>query len=178
MGAGVLVDFTYLTQFSGSETLSGQTVNYADIFLNAGGGYGAGGFTYAISLGDQSSNGGVAAGFYQVASDLTSQDIWSSRPGYIFGGAYGATANMAPGQTGYTASAAPTVLTGGEFLSGVTVTDKSLGLGWYQMNAEIEMTPAQAAYFANGMDVFWGTGGLRQWRVHGGVFQPADAGAL
>jgi hypothetical protein len=157
-GAGVLVDFTYLTQFSGSATLAGQTVNYADIFLNAGGGYGAGGYSYAISLGDQSANGGLAAGFYEVGSALTSQDIWSSRPNYIFGGAYGANANMAPGQIGYTASAAPTVLTAGQFLSGVTVTETNLGQGWYQLSAEIDMTPAEAAYFADGMDVFWGTG--------------------
>lgn len=157
-GSGVVVDFQYLTQFPGTETFGGQIVSNADIFLNAGGGYGAPGFTYAISLGDQSQNGGVAAGFYSVAADATSQDIWSSRPAFIFGGAYGGSHAFQPGQSGYSATAAPTVLTAGQYLSAANITETSVGQGWFQLNAQITMTPAQAAMFADGIDVFWGTG--------------------
>ena len=156
--AGVVVDFRYLTQFSGTETLNGQLINNADIFLNTGGGYGTPGFTYAISLGDQSTNGGLKAGFYSVGADATSQDIWSSRPAFIFGGAYGSSHTFQPGQPGYSANAAPTVLTAGQYLSGASISEISVGQGWYQLDAKITMTASQAAMFANGIDVFWGTG--------------------
>lgn len=128
------------------------------ISLNAGGGYGAPGFTYAISLGEQLQNGGLAAGFYSVSADATSQDIWTSRPAFIFGGAYGDSHAFAPGQAGYSAAAAPTVLTAGQYLSSASIAETSLGQGWFQLDAQISMTPAQAALFANGIDVFWGTG--------------------
>jgi hypothetical protein len=50
------------------------------------------------------------------------------------------------------------VLTAGQRLSNAVVSEQATGLGWYQLDAEITMTGAEAAYFATGMDVFWGNG--------------------
>ncbi len=158
VGNNVVVDFAYTTQFPGSEIIDGATVSNADIFFAAGNSYGAQGFTYAISLGAQTQNGGLAAGFYSVNSAATSMDIWSPRTQFIFGGAYGASAAALPGQPGYTAYAAPTVLTSGNFLSNAAISEDAIGGGYYLLDAQITMTAAQAAQFSNGMDVFWGTG--------------------
>jgi hypothetical protein len=156
-GATVLVNFQYTTDFSGVFTAGGLTIRNADIFLGAGG-PGSPDYTYAISLGDQGANGGIAAGFYSVLSYRSSADIWSARPDTVYGGAYGLSAADTPGQPGYTAWAAPTVLTAGNLLSGVTIGETPLGHGQYLLDAQIALTDAQAAQFAGGMDVFWGTG--------------------
>jgi hypothetical protein len=157
-GGDVLLDLEYLTRFSGSEAVDGVSVTYADIFLGNATASATNGYVYAISLGDETRNGGLEAGFYSVAADKMSQAIWGSRPGYVYGGAYGASAASMPGQTGYTAIAAPTVLTAGAHLAGVIITQTAIGAGWYTLDAHIILTPAEAAYFGQGIDVFWGTG--------------------
>jgi hypothetical protein len=75
----VTVDFSYLTRFSGHETIDGVTVNYADIFLGVPGAGSIPDFIDAIALGDQAQNGGLAAGLYTVTASETSQAIWGMR---------------------------------------------------------------------------------------------------
>jgi hypothetical protein len=155
----VTVDFDYITQFSGSETTAGVTVSAADIFFQPAGGAQAGnGFTYGIALGDQAGNGGLAAGFYQVQSDATSQSIWSARGGFIYGGAVAPTASYEPGQPGYGALSIPTVITSGQLLGGASVAITEVSAGWYSVDASTTMSAQQAALFAQGIDVIWGTG--------------------
>lgn len=143
---------------AGTITIAGVAVRYADIFLGSVSAAGIPDFGYAIALGYQAKNGGLAAGFYSATNDETSQAIWGSRAGFIYGGAYGQSAAWQPGQSGYSAAPSPTVLTTGTKLGGANVTDQALTGGWYDLTAQITLTAAQAAYFDNGMDVFWGTG--------------------
>jgi sugar/nucleoside kinase (ribokinase family) len=43
-------------------------------------------------------------------------------------------------------------------LGNAVITGAARGDGWFDLDAQITLTPAQAALFATGMDVFWGTG--------------------
>jgi hypothetical protein len=150
----VALNFVYATQFSGHEVIDGVAIGAADIFLQPI----AGGAAYGISLGDQLGNGGLSAGFYQVQSAATSQSIWSQRQSFIYGGAIAATTQFEPGVAGYNASAVPTVITSGMLLGGAAVAITETGLGWYSLDASIVLTAQQAALFAPGFDVLWGTG--------------------
>ena len=153
------LDLQYTTLFSGSETVGNATVYYPDIFLrNAPGGYSNAGFNYAISLGDEAANGGLAAGLYATTSYLNSQQVWSSRPGFGYAGQYTNTTAYQPGQAGYTGYLAPTVLTGGTKVANVSVTNAQQAGGAYVVDVSLTLTAAQAAIFASGADVFWGTG--------------------
>ena len=153
------VDLQYTTLFAGSETVGGASVYYPDIFLRSNAaGYSNAPFDYAISLGTQGANGGVAAGFYQNPSYLTSQQVWANRPGYIYTGQYTNTAAYQPGQSGFNGYNAPTVITGGTNLGAVQVsTGQTIGSS-YVVDVQLTLTAAEAAVFANGFDVFWGTG--------------------
>jgi disulfide bond formation protein DsbB len=153
VGGNVVLTLEYATLFPGTMVVNGQIVSNADIFLGNGSG-----FSYAIALGYESQNGGMAAGLYSVGAYATSMDIWGTRPGFAYGGAYGTSAAVEPGAPGYSASLAPTVLTAGTYLSAATVTDAAMGDGWYQLAAQVTLTPAQAAGFADGLEIFWGTG--------------------
>jgi hypothetical protein len=153
VGGAVVLTLDYTTLFAGAMVVNGQTVSNADIFLGNGSGY-----SYAIALGYEAANGGLAAGFYSVGAYATSLDIWGGRPGFAYGGAYGTSAAYQPGTPGYSASPVPTVLTAGQYLSAAAVTDEAIGGGWYSLMAQVTLTPAQAAGFADGFDVFWGTG--------------------
>ncbi len=152
------VDLQYTTLFSGSETLNGQQIYYPDIFLRTpDSGYSNGAFNYAISLGDEKANGGLAAGFYSVSSYLTSQQVWSSRTGFVYGGQYTNTTAYQPGTAGYTGYNAPVVLTAGKQLGAAAITTAQSG-NTYTLSAAITLTAAEAAGFIDGSDIFWGTG--------------------
>jgi hypothetical protein len=158
-GGGVTLEFSFVTAFSGALTVNGATVSYADIFLRPGlDGYSAAPFTYGIALGAQGGNGGVGAGVYQVQQLATSQDIWAGRAGYIYGGAYTNTTQFAPGAPGYSAFAAPTVIRAGQLLDAVSLSSTALPGSLYDVRVAFTLTAAQAAPFANGFDLFWGTG--------------------
>jgi hypothetical protein len=60
-GGDVLLDLEYLTRFSGSEAVDGVSVTYADIFLGNATASATNGYVYAISLGDETRNGGLEA---------------------------------------------------------------------------------------------------------------------
>ncbi len=152
------IDLQYTTLFSGSETLNGQQIYYPDIFLRTPeSGYSNASFNYAISLGDETANHGLAAGFYSVSSYLTSQQVWSGRSGFVYGGQYTNTTAYQPGTAGYAGYNAPVVLTSGNKLGGATVSSTQSG-STYTVSAIITLTAAEAAGFIDGADVFWGTG--------------------
>ncbi len=153
------IDLQYTTLFSGNQTSNGYSIYYPDIFLrSAGGGYSNAPFDYAISLGTEGANGGVAAGLYSVSSYLTSQQVWGGRPGFYYGGQYTNSTAYQPGQAGYAGHNAPVVLTGGTRLGGAAITTGQQAGGSYKLDVQLTLTAAQAAAFAGGFDVFWGTG--------------------
>ncbi len=152
------IDLQYTTLFSGYESLNGQQIYYPDIFLRSTeSGYSNAPFNYAISLGDEKANGGLSAGFYSVSSYLTSQQVWSGRSGYVYGGQYTNSIAYQPGTPGYSGYNAPVVLTAGTQLAGAAVTTGQSGSA-YTVSAQITLTAAEAAGFIDGADVFWGTG--------------------
>ena len=152
------VDLQYTTLFSGSETLGNSAIYYPDIFLRtSAAGYSNTAFNYAISLGTETANGGLAAGFYSVSSYLTSQQVWSGRPGYVYGGQYTGSSAYQPGQAGYAGYNAPVVLTGGNLLGAASVSTGQSG-GAYTVGVQLTLTAAEAAGFVDGADIFWGTG--------------------
>ena len=160
--SGSSATLNYYTAFSGSDAVSGYTVRYADIFF---GGIGAG---YAISLGDQAANGGVAAaGVYAVSSEASSRQVWGARSGVTYGLGFNG------GQTAYT------VVTGGTFLEGVTVTDTRMGNGQYDLAISLDNLPFDMVQaFANGsLTAFWGTGDCANGAFVS-VPEPASYGAL
>ena len=152
------IDLQYTTLFSGNESLNGQQIYYPDIFLRSSeAGYSNAPFNYAISLGDETKNGGLSAGFYSVSSYLTSQQVWSGRPGYVYGGQYTSSTAYQPGQAGYAGYNAPVVLTGGNKLLDANISTGQAG-GAYTVSAQLTLTAQEAAGFGDGFDVFWGTG--------------------
>lgn len=155
---GTVLSLSDLTRFPGEDSIAGIGVRYADIFLGVPGFVGTPDVIDAIALRAQAQRGGRAAGFYNVTAAETSQAIWGTRTVYIYGGAYGQSAAWQPGQPDYSAAAAPTVLTAGTHLGGAFITDIAMAGGWFDLDAQITLTPAEAAAFANGVDVFWGTG--------------------
>ena len=145
-GSNVTLSFT--TLFSGNDNVAGYTINYADVFLNDG---------LAISLGDQTANGGIAqAGLYRTGSYLTSQQVWGGRPGVVYGQGYLMDGGV---------HASPTVLTGGTLLEGVSVSDTLKGNGYYDLAITFADTPAVDA--ATG--IFWGTGDCGNGGVYAGI---------
>ncbi len=159
---GSTTTFNYYTAFSGTDSVAGYNVGYADIFLA---GVGAG---YAISLGAQTGNGGVAtAGLYSGVSDLSSNQIWGSRSGITYGSGYNG------GQTAYT------VVTGGTFLEGVTITDTLMGNGQYDLAITLSnMSFDVVQALDNGsLSIFWGTGDCANGAFNA-VSEPASYAAL
>jgi hypothetical protein len=143
---GSSATLNYYTAFSGTDSVNGYNIGYADIFFGSTAGSG-----YAISLGDETMNGGVAtAGVYQIGSgnSLTSQQVWGGRSGIVFGSGYNG---------GF---AANTVVTGGNFLEGVTITDTLMANGLYDLAITIDNLPFDVVQdFENGtLTAYWGTG--------------------
>ena len=152
------INLQYTTLFSGSESLNGQQIYYPDIFLREpGAGYSSAPFNYAISLGDETANGGLSAGYYSVSSLENSQQLWSNRSGVYYGGQYTNSTTYQPGQVGYAGYNAPVVLTGGSKLAAATVTTGQSASA-YTVTAQLTLTAAEAAGIIDGSDVFWGTG--------------------
>ena len=164
-GAGdVAVDLKLNTQFNGDDQL-GYTTRYADLFLRTPStGVPGGAFNYALALGDQTGNGGVAtAGLYADPTYKTSLQVWNGRSGYIFGGEF-----VQSGASVSTAAPIPTVVTGGELLQDATVT-QSGGPGAYAVDVTFTLTDTVAAAFAGGFDLLWGTGDCGNDAVFGAV---------
>ncbi len=166
VGTGsVAVDFRLSTQFNGYDQLAGNVTRYADLFLRTPStGTPAGTFNYALVLGDQTSNGGLAtAGLYADPTYKTSLQVWNGRPGYTIGGEF-----VQSGADLSTAAPIPTVVTGGDLKQAATVT-QSGGPGAYAVDVTFTLTDSVAAAFVNGFDLLWGTGDCGNDAVFGTV---------
>ncbi len=152
------VSFTLVTKKSQAPQL---TASLADLFFDTGNPSAPGSWNFAVTLGHQ----GVAAGVYKIdaASDyLTSIDIWKTKTGYYYGGAFCDAAIT--GACGNPASefAAPTRLVdASQKEAGLAVAfaaDASLDPdGFYRHQLSITGSEALlSAYFGN-FDFFWGT---------------------
>lgn len=159
------LDFKVYTEFSGTDCFGDVCARTADLFVRPGdAGYSSSPFTYAIALGQQSPNGGEAdPGLYSVEEYETSQRIWSSRTGFIYGGAYTNEAASDP------AGPAPTVLTKGTKLAGAAVSQSAGPAGTYIEDVSLAVGPQQASLFENGFDLLWGTADCANDTVFGHV---------
>jgi hypothetical protein len=151
------MEFRFTTGFDGSETLGGVTIRYADIFLNPVlSATPPSSYQYAIVLGDQTQNGGLAAaGLYKVSSYKTSVDIWKERTGFIYGGRY-APDNGSNAPDTADAHYSPTVVTGGTL-----DLDWSVSSNYAGGVLDVILTTTSAEEFAallSNFDLFWGTG--------------------
>ena len=165
-GHGALtVDFQLYTQFSGTDCFGATCAYYGDLFLRTPSrGYSSAPFNYAVTLGSQEPNGGFATtGLYTVSSYYTSQDVWSSRGGFIYGGEY------VPDDDSASPELAPTVLTGGNLQAGADVTQSLNGSDGYIENVSFTVTGADAIALGNGFDLLWGTGDCANDTVFGSV---------
>lgn len=172
--AGTLnVDFKIYTQFSGTDCFDTTCAYYADLFLrNPSEGYSNTPFNYAITLGYQGANGGYkSAGLYKVSSDLTSQDIWGTRTGFIYSGEYVQHGASFP------AEIPPTVLTGGTWITGATVTSTAVP-GGYILDTSLSLTGAQEEILGGGFDVFWGTADCGNKAIFGSVASVPEPASL
>jgi len=144
---------TFTTAFNGEDSVNGYEIGYASVFVG----------NMAISLGGEGMNGGVGAGLYQTGSYLTSQNIWSQRSGIKYGLGY----NL----NGHT-YAAPTVLTGGNFVEGISVVSNPLTNGFYAMSISFLDNAAFDKQLAdNGL--FWGTGDCANGAVVATIPEPS-----
>ena len=177
----------------------GKAVHYADLFIDTGTPYAPGGVSYGIALGFQSGadgNGGFATpGLYKITDPTlttnngnsqvkTSQDIWNSRGGWIFGGEY------APSDDHDPVSLAPTVVTGGvdqNWTVAVSDTDPNGNAYVPGANAPVATSglytltvlltaPDQAAMdqIFSEFDLFWGTGDCSNDAIWGYVGDTHD----
>ena len=152
-GVNTTIDFKFSTQFTGSDTIGGQTTQYADMFFSDNPTPTTPGpFDYGVSLGDQISNGdgGIAKGFYSGISDKTSQAIWGSNSCCYYGGTF------FDGSTQYLA---PTVLTGGTSL-GWTESVGVSGSGPYTVDVSLTTSDSNflSSIFVQNWSMYWGTG--------------------
>ena len=150
------MEFQFSTGFDGSDTLGGVTVHYADIFLNPIlSAIPPSNYQYAIVLGDQAGNNGLAlAGLYQVSSYKTSKDIWGGRTQFIYGGEY-ATNNGGNAPDIADAHDSPTVVTAGVWDPNWTVSANYAG-GFFDVTLTASTTAEFNALLSN-FDLFWGT---------------------
>jgi hypothetical protein len=156
--------FEFATNFDGDDTTydnpsyGNVVVRYADIFLNV-----PGGTQYAIVLGDETDNGGVAApGVYEVTSAKTSQDIWDGRTQFVYGGQYAPDgASNQPDTADATPS--PTVVTAGTVYTAAGAGSAPLTVASSYTTGELAVTltaadPADFGFLLGAYDLFWGTG--------------------
>lgn len=154
--SGLSVEFQFYTKFDGSDL----GAYYADIFLATDPGS-PDLYDFGISLGLQSINGGVSAGLYDLAGPgdyKTSQQIWASRTGFIYGGRY-----LSPDDNQWHYS--PTVVTGGTQLLdwAVSISQNCNQGGSYPCLLDVTLTALNAGAFASvfgnlAFGGFWGTG--------------------
>lgn len=156
--------FQISTQFSGTDCFGSTCAYNADLFLRTPSkGYSSAPFNYAVALGGQAPNGGYAApGLYAVSSFETSQDLWASRGGFIYGGEY------VPHDDSAASELAPTVLTGGFKLADATYVQTG-GPDNYTDTILLTATGPEAQALRNGFDVFWGTGDCANDSIFGSV---------
>jgi hypothetical protein len=145
-------------------TLSGQTVNAADVFIRTTGQ--SGWNHYGIALGKQ----GLPLGFYAVTSHQTSLDIWQSRTGFSVGGNWDTCDNG--GDPCIDGQQNPVRITGGQLISNAT-------LNVIDSNTfKVVVSNWSLSQF----DLFWGTGDCSNDAIYGSarvdVPEPASLALL
>lgn len=167
-------DLKLYTQFDGDSRLNGISTRYADVFLRSHStGLPLGAFDYALVLGDQTGNGGLAtAALYANPTYKTSQQVWNGRTGYTYGGEF-----VQSGADASTAASIATVATAGTIVqgSGATVTQTGNEHSGYVVDVNFTLTNDQAAALANGFDLLWGTGDCGNDAIFGTVPGTATA---
>jgi hypothetical protein len=160
--------------YIGSTTVGGTTVPDADSFIQAGGGSTpSDSYNYAISLGFDSADGGSStAGLYALPAsntgnaDKTSQQIWSGRSGYVYGGMYaplGACSTTSNPTSCAEANVSATVLlgNGGSTNEGaavnVTGSDTPSGSASGTPSVPITASTSLIDSIVSDFDLFWGT---------------------
>lgn len=147
------LELKYYTSFDGND----QGAHYADIFLGNNP-TSPNTFGYAISLGDETANGGSStAGFYQVSSatEKTSEQIWSSKSA-TYGGEFQGTDGKW--------RASPTVVTAAAtkdsaFSTSISETTTNADPG-YGYLVDVKLVASATDFnslFGQGLSVFWGT---------------------
>jgi hypothetical protein len=163
--------------YTGSTNVGGTNVYAADIFLGSASSSPTGSYTYAISLGFDSADGGYSsAGLYKLpttgaSSDYkTSQQVWGSRTSYTYGGAYaqvsgGGSCGVSVNPTSCAAAnVSPTVLLNndgsGVSSSSVTVSGNNTSSGSADgtLTVTISGLTSVLAPIFDDFDLFWGTG--------------------
>jgi hypothetical protein len=146
------IKLEYATTFSGTDS-GGATAKYADIFVapasSLTSGVADGGWTYGVALGAQ----GEPAGLYALATGdyQTSEQIWASQTGWIYGGEY-------IGPDGV-ARYSPTRITGGTLIAEADPTFTDLGGGNYLVDVVIHAPSGGLdSLISPDLDIFWGTG--------------------
>ena len=191
--AAKTITFDMKTYFNGNDGIT----HYPDLFIDTGTANSSTNrpdhFNYAISLGEEVSNGGMyqvdslghaildshgnkigAKGLYSITSFETSQDIWKTRTNYVYGG----YVQFKPGTAGYDPNMAlvpPTVLTAGMLQSAYTVStsktvighDSTLNKDIYDLSVVVTSTTNLNLF--NNFDVFWGTGDCSNDAIWGQV---------
>jgi hypothetical protein len=151
----VTLELKYYTSFDGDD----QGARYADIFLGNNPAS-PDTFGYAISLGDQTVNGGATTGFYNVSSgsEKTSAQIWASKSG-TYGGKFKGTDGIWRYSPTVVTTNAVKNSTTNEFTSSVVQTTSNADPGFgYLIDAKLSASATDFnALFGSGLSIFWGT---------------------
>lgn len=149
------LDLRYYTTFNGDDL----TARYADIFLGNNPAN-PNTFGYAISLADETANGGTSsAGFYDVSGAgayKTSEQVWQSKTNYIYGGTFEGTDGVF--------RASPVVVTSAAILLGnftTNIFETTSGDVSFPNLLDVQLSASTNdfyALFGGGLSVFWGTG--------------------
>ncbi len=189
---GNTIDIQFTTGFPGVDTRyassTGVTIYAADLFLKSGGGAsvpGVTGFNYAVALGFNSADGGMAApGLYQIPSTgnnvETSQQIWSGRSGFTYGGMFAPGSANCSAASCSSAEASPTVLLasgGASLVSDIATTvNYTPGTGGNLGTMDVKVSALDSTGLTNlenifgpGFDFFWGTGDCSNAPIWGDV---------
>ncbi len=144
--AAKTIQFDLFTAFRGD-----GLAEYADLFFDTTNSAIPNGFNFSVALGDQTK----AAGVYSVGTVATSQDIWGSKTGYVYGGGF-QFKTTAPGYNANFFQQSPVRLLTGTQLSNYSVSVNRIAVsGGYDLRVLITSTTNLDLF--NNFDVFWGT---------------------
>ncbi len=161
------ITFTLRTMFNGNDL----GARYADLFFDTSSPNALDGFGYAVALGGQTK----AAGVYGVDAYATSNDVWSGRSGYVYGG-YSQLKTDATGFDPLMAVANPVRVTQGALLDGFNVVLTSAAAGDGYWDVAVAITTAGSLALFDAIDLFWATGDCGNDVIWGTALTSPDAG--
>jgi hypothetical protein len=163
-GANAVV-FTLRTMFNGNDL----GARYADLFIDTGTPGTLDSFDFGISLGGQS----LPIGVYSVDGRATSNDVWGTRAGYVYGG-YSQFKSASPEFNAGMAAENPVRITSGAHLDMFNVAISTVAAGGGYTDLTVTVTGESTALFA-AMDLFWATGDCGNDVIWGTALTLADA---